>query len=82
MGGGGLITLLNKESYHYALSRDMTQAAWVKQSTGDIGLWPIDGHNKIIMYTDIDLEYHSHLSTSFSPTIDKPLIHTDARRSD
>ena len=60
----------------------MTQAAWVKQSIGDMGLWPIDGYNKIIMYTDIDLEYHSHLSTSFSPTVDKPLIHTDARRSD
>jgi len=25
------MSILNKESYHYALSLDMTQAAWVKQ---------------------------------------------------
>jgi len=57
----------------------MTQAAWVKQTTGGRGLWPVDGY---MMYTDIDLEYLSHLSTSFNPTVDKPIILTDARRRD
>jgi len=50
------ILLLKQESYHYALSHDMTQAAWVKQSTGGRGLRPVGGY---MMYTDIDLEYHS-----------------------
>jgi len=40
---GESISILNKDSYHFALGRDMTQAAWVKQSTGDRGLWPVDG---------------------------------------
>jgi len=55
----------------------MTQAAWVKQGTGGRGLWPVDGY---MMYTYTDLEYHSHLLTSFNLTVDKPIIHTDARR--
>jgi len=57
----------------------MTEAAWVKQSTGGRGLWPVDGY---MMYTDIDLEYHSHLSSTFNPTVDIPIILTDARRRD
>jgi len=55
----------------------MTQAAWVKQSTGDRGLWSVGGY---MMYTNIDLEYHSHLLTTFNLTVDKPIILTDARR--
>jgi len=50
---GAYISILNYESYHYALSRDMTQAAWIKQSTGGSGLWPVDGY---MVYTDTDLE--------------------------
>jgi len=34
------------------------------------------------MYTDIDLDYHSHLSTTFNLTVDKPIILTDVRRRD
>jgi len=57
----------------------VTQAAWVKQSTGGRGLWPVDGY---MMYRYIDVEYHSHLLATFNPTVDKPIILTNARRKD
>jgi len=50
----------------------MTQAAWVKQSTGDRHDWQVDGYT---MYTDIDLECNlSHLSLTFNPTVDKQML--------
>jgi len=39
-------------------------------------LWPVDGYK---MHTDIYLDYHSHLSTTFNPTVNKPIILTGAR---
>jgi len=57
----------------------MTHTAWVMQSTCGRGLWLVDGY---MVYTDIDLEYHSHHSTIFKPTVDKPIILTYSRRID
>jgi len=49
------------------------------QTTGGKGLSPVD---RYIMYTDINFEYHSQLPTTFSLTVNKPIIHTHARRRD
>ena len=40
-------------------------------------MWLVDGY---MIYTDIGLEYHSHLSTTYNRTVDKPIILTYARR--
>ena len=40
---GCSISILNKESYHYALCHDMTHTAWVMQSTCGRDLWPVNG---------------------------------------
>jgi len=45
------------------MSCEMTQVALVKHGTGVGHRRPIDGY---MMYTDIDFEYHSHLSTAGS----------------
>jgi len=50
-GAGDTISILTKESFHYVVSRDMTQAAWALHGTCVmyprlVGKW--------IMYTDID----------------------------
>jgi len=58
---GGSISILNEEFDHYALSREMAQVAWAFHGTCVWTLRPFDGY---MMYTDIDLEYHSHLSTT------------------
>jgi len=58
------ISILTKESYHYALSRRMTQVTQVKHGTGVRSLRPIDGY---MMYTYIDFEYlFIHLSSTFN----------------
>jgi len=59
---GGSLSTLTKESYHYALSREMAQGAWEFHGTCAWTHMPFDGY---MMYTDIDLEYHSHLSTTY-----------------
>jgi len=41
-------------------------------------LRPFDGW---MMYTDIECEYHSHLSTTFNLTLNCPPILTHARKS-
>jgi len=41
------------------MRREMTQVASVKHGTGVRYCRPVDGY---MMYTDIDFEYHSHLS--------------------
>jgi len=50
------------ESYHNALSHEKIQVAWALHGTCVWTLRPSDG---FMMYTDIDLEYHSHLSTTY-----------------
>jgi len=55
----------------------MTHVPLKKQTTGGRGLRPVDGY---IMYTDIDFEYNSQLSTTFNLTVDKPKILTHDRR--
>jgi len=45
------------------------------QTTGGKGLRPVD---RYMMYTDIDFEYHSQLST----TVNKPIILEHARSRD
>jgi len=59
---GVAISILTYEFYHYALSRKMTQAALAFNDSCDWPLRPFDG---CMMYTDIDLEYRSHLSTTY-----------------
>jgi len=76
---GVLKSILNYESYHYALSHDKTQAAKNMQRTYGRGLGPVTGY---LMCTDTDFGNHSHLSTTFSPSEDKLIILTDARRKD
>jgi len=49
------------------------------QTTGGKGLRPVD---RYMMYTDIDFEYHSQLSTTFNLTLNKPIFLTQARRRD
>jgi len=49
------------------------------QTTGGKGLRPDDGY---MIYTDIDFEYNSQLSTTFNLTVNKPIILTHARRRD
>jgi len=49
------------------------------QSTDGKVLRPMD---RYMMYTDIDFEYHSKLSTTFNLTVNKPIILTHARRRD
>jgi len=49
------------------------------QTTGGMDLRPVD---RYVMYTDIDFEYHSQLSTTFNLTVNKPIILTHARRRD
>jgi len=49
------------------------------QTTGGKGLRPVD---RYLMYTDIDLEYHSQLSTTFNQTVNEPRILTHAMRRD
>jgi len=39
------------------------------------GRRPVD---RYMMYTDIDFEYHSQLSTTFNLTVNKPIILTHA----
>ena len=46
---GSSISILTKKSYYHALSREMTQATWVKHVTCVRYLRPID---ELIMYTD------------------------------
>jgi len=60
---GRSISILTYESYHNALSREMAQVPlWAFHGTCVWTLRPFDGY---MMYTDIDLEYNSHLSTSY-----------------
>ena len=40
---GGSLSIINKESYRYALSREMTQGAWVFHGTGAWTGRPFDG---------------------------------------
>ena len=49
-----------------ALSRKMTQVAWGKHGTGVRYHRSVDGY---VMYTGIDFEYHSYLSTTFNPVL-------------
>jgi len=72
---------INYESYNYTLNHAMSQGAWIKQITGGRGLWPVGGY-MMYMYTDLDLEHHSHLSTTINPTSRSIIILTYARRSD
>jgi len=53
---GSSISRWTKESYHYAMSCEITQAAWVKHGTFVRYLRPIDGY---MVYTDINFEYQS-----------------------
>ena len=48
----------------------MTQVTWVKHGTGFGYLRPNDGY---MMFTDIDFEYHSHLSTTLNLTLNYPM---------
>jgi len=76
-GEGGSISILNKESYHYALSRERSQVAWGLHGTCVMYLGPIDG--KMMSYnTDINLKCHSQLLTSFHLTLNYLLILTHA----
>jgi len=50
------------------------------QTTGGKGLRPADRY--IMMYTDIDFEYHSQHSTSFNLTVNKPILLKHTRRRD
>ena len=50
---GSFISTYTSESYHYALSRELTNVAWVKHGAGVRYSGPIEGH---MMYTDIDIE--------------------------
>jgi len=47
------------------------------QTTGGKGLRPVD---RYMMYTDIDIEYHSQCLTTFNLTVNKSIILTHARR--
>ena len=58
----GSISKLTWESNHYALSCVMAQVAWAFHGTCVWTSRPFDGY---MMYTDIDLEYQSHLSTTY-----------------
>jgi len=40
---GGSLSILNKEPYRYALSREMTQGAWGFHGTCAMYLRPFDG---------------------------------------
>ena len=42
-------------------------------------LRPLDGY---MMYTDIDFEYHSHISTTFNLTLNQPVMVTHVRSRD
>jgi len=57
--------------YHYALSSEITQVAWLKHGTGVRYHRPVDGY---MMYTNIDFEYHSHLWTTLNWSLNKPII--------
>jgi len=43
------------------------------QTSGGKGLRPVVRY-MFMMYTDIDFEYHSQLSTTFNLTVNKPII--------
>ena len=58
----GSLSILNYESYHYALSHEMTLGAWVFHGSC---AWTNRLFDGLMMFTDIDCEYHSHLSTLF-----------------
>jgi len=58
---GGSISI-TKESYHYALSCEMAQVTRAFYDNCVFSLRPFDGN---MLYTDIDLEKHSHLSTTY-----------------
>jgi len=59
------------------MNRDKTLVQRRMQTTCGKGLRPV-GRN--MMYTDIDYEYHSQLSTTFNLKLKNPIIHTHARR--
>ena len=58
---GRSISITNK-SYHYALSRKLAQVSWAVHGTC---VWTLRHFDRYMMYTDIELEYHSHLSTTY-----------------
>ena len=70
------ISMLNQESYNSVLSCDMTHVARRMQTTGGKGLRPVERYVMQI-YTDINLEYHSQLSTTFNITVNKPIYLTE-----
>ena len=57
----------------------MTQVSWLKHATWVKYSRPVDGY---IMYIDIDFEFHSHLSTTFNLTLNKPILITHTSRRD
>jgi len=62
---------------HWAVTWHMSHEKM--QGTDGKCLRPMD---RYMMYTDIDFEYHSQLSTTFNLTVNKPIILTHARRRD
>ena len=52
----------------------MAQVALAVHGTCVMYLRPVDGY---VMYTNFELEYHSHISTTSNPT---PIMATHARR--
>jgi len=48
----------------------MAQVARLYHGTGVKYCRLVDGY---LMYTDVDLNYHSHFLTTFNPTLNKPI---------